>query len=339
MSEAGVSEAGVSEHSVITEDGLRLHVTVRGPDDAPLTVLLSHCWTAEESDWHYQVSDLLGRYGHGIRLVTWDHRGHGRSDRAPEPSCTIPHLARDLGLVVDTYAPDGPLLVAGHSVGGMTITALPEERPDLVPRLAGALFVSTTGGDLHQVTLGLPAAAGALLRNRLPFVLASRARLLSRSRREQLPVIERQIAKRFLFGTPARPRDVGHVVDQLIHARPETMAGFFRDMMTHDRVGGLAAFDDIPTTVLVGSRDLLTPPPHAARLAGGIRGARLLVAPDAGHYLPFERRELVSSELMVLIDRALAASAAGTVATGQPGQPGQPGRGGGVRRRRPSGAR
>ena len=110
-----------------TYDGLRLHVTVHGPADAPVTVLLSHCWTADETDWHYQVEDLLSRYGHRIRLITWDHRGHGRSDRAPEKDCTIPNLARDLGDIVDEFASDGPLVLAGHSVGGMTITAIPEE--------------------------------------------------------------------------------------------------------------------------------------------------------------------------------------------------------------------
>ncbi len=328
----------MSERSVVTEDGLHLHVTVRGRDDAPVSVLLSHCWTAEESDWHYQVTDLMARYGHEVRIITWDHRGHGRSDRATESACTIPHLTRDMGLVIDSFAPEGPLVVAGHSVGGMTITAIPEERPDLTERVAGALFVSTTSGELNKVTLGLPAAAGAVLRDRLPFVLAQRSRLLSRSRRERVPVIERQIARRFLFGSPARPRDVGHVVDQLIHAWPETMSGFFKDMMEHDRIGHLSAFDDVPTTVLVGSRDLLTPPEHAGKIAQGIRGARLLVAPGAGHYLPFERRELVSTELCLLVDQALAGVRAAiptgrgrrvrteTAESGQSGQSGQSGR-------------
>ncbi|WP_435770557.1 alpha/beta fold hydrolase [Nocardioides sp. SYSU DS0651] len=294
----------MTAHTLITEDELRLHVTVRGREDAPLTVLLSHCWTADESDWHYQVHDLMARYGHDVRLITWDHRGHGRSERAPEEACTIPHLTRDLGLVVDAFAPDGPLVVAGHSVGGMVITCIPEERPDLLPRIVGLALVSTSCGDLHKVTLGLP-ELGPALRDRLPFVLATRARLLSRSRRERFPVIERQIVRRILLGRPQRPRDVGHVVDQIIHCWPETMSGFFKDMMTHDRVGNLHAFDDVPTIVLVGTRDLLTPPEHAATLARGIRGARLVVAPDAGHYLPFERPGLVTDELVALVDRAL----------------------------------
>ena len=290
--------------TLTTYDGLRLHVTVHGPEDAPVTVLLSHCWTADESDWHYQVADLLSRYGHQIRLITWDHRGHGRSDRAPESACTIPNLARDLGAIVDEFAPEGPLVLAGHSVGGMTITAIPEECPHVMPRIAGLLMVSTSGADLHTVTLGLP-EVGPLLRDRLPFVLATRARMLSMSRRQRFPLIERQLARRFFLGKSPTPRDVGHVVDQLIHCAPDTWSGFFKDMMTHDRIGNLKAFDEVPTTVLVGSRDLLTPPSHARALANGIRGARLVVAPDAGHYLPFERHELVSDELCALVDRAL----------------------------------
>jgi pimeloyl-ACP methyl ester carboxylesterase len=287
-----------------TYDGLKLHVSVHGPADAPVNVLLSHCWTADESDWHYQVADLLSQYGHQIRLITWDHRGHGRSDRAREADCTIPNLARDLGAIVDEFASEGPLVIAGHSVGGMTITAIPEECAHVLPRIAGLLLVSTSGADLHTVTLGLP-EVGPLLRDRLPFVLATRARMLSLSRRQRFPLIERTLARRFFFGRPQQPRDVGHVVDQMIHCAPETWAGFYKDMMAHDRVGHLSAFDRVPTTVLVGSRDVITPPSHARKLASGIRGARLIVAPDAGHYLPFERRELVTEELCALVDRAL----------------------------------
>ncbi len=300
----------MTTETLTTYDGLRLHVTVHGPSDARVNVLLSHCWTADESDWHYQVSDLLSRYGHQVRLITWDHRGHGRSDRTPAPDCTIPNLARDLGAVVEEFTTDGPLVIAGHSVGGMAITAIPEECAHVVPRVAGVLLVSTSGADLHTVTLGLP-EVGPFLRDRLPFVLATRARMLSLSRRQRFPLIESRLARRFLFGRPQQPRDVGHVVDQLIHCAPETYSGFYQDMMAHDRIGNLHAFDDVPTTVLVGSRDLLTPPSHARKLSNGIRGARLVVAPDAGHYLPFERRELVTEELCLLVDRALSRSARG----------------------------
>lgn len=296
----------MTTHFHTTADGVRLHVTVRGRDDAPLTVLLAHCWTADEADWHYQVDEVLTRYGHDVRLVTWDHRGHGRSDAAPEPSCTIAQLAQDLGEVVDAFAPAGPLVVAGHSVGGMALAAVPEERPDLLARIAGLLLTSTAAGDMDTVTLGLPEPVASTMRHRLPFVLATRARLLSRSQRRRQPVVERRVVRQFLFGRPQRLRDTGLVIDQLINCPPATMRGFLRSILAHDREKALASYDGIPTTVLVGSRDLLTPPTLARRLASLVDGSRLLIAPDAGHMLPLERHELVSDELCRLIDGALA---------------------------------
>ncbi|WP_182524648.1 alpha/beta fold hydrolase [Nocardioides dongkuii] len=287
-----------------TSDGLELHVTTYGAEDAPVAVVLAHCWTADEEDWHYQVRDLLARFGHGVRILTWDHRGHGRSERAPEAACTIEHLARDLGEVVDRYAPHGRLVLAGHSIGGMTLMALPEVRPDLVERTAGLLFVATSSGRLGTVTLGLP-ELGSPLRRTLPYVLAARAKVLTRAERRRSPGIERWVVNRFLFGAPMRLRDAGVVVDQLTACGPATMAGFYRDFQQHERTDGLAAYDDVPTRVLVGEADLLTPPEHARRLAAAIRGARLLVVPGAGHMLTLERDTFVSGHLVELVEGAL----------------------------------
>ncbi|HWJ82921.1 MAG TPA: alpha/beta hydrolase [Nocardioides sp.] len=311
-------------HRLTTHDGLDLHVTVRGHDDAPLTVVLAHCWTADEADWHYQVHDLLAQYGHGIRIVTWDHRGHGRSDASPAAACTIGNIADDLGRVVDAHAPTGPLVLAGHSLGGMAMTAVPAQRPDLIERVTGLLFVSTSCGRLDTVTLGFPDAVGNAARNRIPFLLAARARTLTRRQRQRIPLIERQVTRRFLFGEPKRQRDMNLYVDQLINCAPDTMSGFYRDFMTHERTAGLRAYDGVPTTVLVGSRDLLTPPHHARRIAGSIRGARMLVAPDAGHMLTLERPQLVTEELCALVDGALASlSAAAEPAPAEPAPAGR----------------
>jgi pimeloyl-ACP methyl ester carboxylesterase len=289
---------------VITHDGLELHVTVHGPAEAPVTVLLAHCWTADEADWHYQVRDLMARFGSSVRIVTWDHRGHGQSSPCPEPACTIAELARDMADLVDDVAPTGPLVLAGHSIGGMTLMCLGQDRPDIVDRVAGVAFVATSSGRLDTVTLGLP-EMGTLLRGRIPRVLAVRARMLSRRRRRRSPSIERAVVSRFLFGPGARLRDTGLVVDQLVACAPATMSGFYRDCLQHERTKGLTAYDGIPTVVLVGSHDVLTPPHHARRIADSIRGARLLVAPGAGHMLPLERDTLVSSELITLVEHAL----------------------------------
>lgn len=288
-----------------TFDGLDLHVRVYGPATAPATVVLAHCWTSDAEDWHYQVRDLLDRFGHGVRILTWDHRGHGRSAAASEDSCTIENLARDLGDLVDAHAPTGPLVVAGHSIGGMAMTALPDVRPDLVARIAGLLFVATSSGRLETVTLGLP-EVGPLVRGRIPGLLATRARLLSRRVRRRSPSIERGVVNHFLFGESLRLRDAGLVVDQLVSCPPATMSGFYRDFMRHERTAALPAYDGIPTRVLVGDADLLTPPHHGRRIAAAIRGARLLVVPGAGHMLPLERDALVSTHLVELAEGALA---------------------------------
>ena len=180
----------MTTETLTTYDGLRLHVTVHGPADAPVTVLLSHCWTADETDWHYQVADLLSRYGHRIRLITWDHRGHGRSDRPggrlhdPQPRAR-PRCRRRR---VRARRPAGARrALRGRDDDHGAPRGVLARR---AARIAGLLMVSTSGADLHTVTLGLP-EVGPILRDRLPFVLASRARMLSLSRRQRFPLIER----------------------------------------------------------------------------------------------------------------------------------------------------
>lgn len=291
-----------------THDGLELWVRVHGPADpsrASLTVVLAHCWTADAQLWHYQLVDLLSRYGHDIRILTWDHRGHGRSERSPEPACTVENLARDMAGLIDLHAPEGPLVLVGHSIGGMSLMALGELRPDLVARAVGALFLATSSGGLATVTLGLP-ELGPRAKAAIPEMLARRARMLSRRRRRRSPGIERAVVDRFLFGDPLRPRDTGLVVDQLINCCPETMRGFYNDMQKHERVTALAAYDAVPCRVLVGTRDLLTPPTHARRLVAHLRRGTLELVPGAGHMLPLERPDLVTGHLVALVDAGLA---------------------------------
>ena len=283
-----------------TYDGLTLDVRVYGPDDVPVTVVLAHCWTLNQEDWHYQVRALQREFGHTIRVVTWDHRGHGGSDSAPKHDCTIDNLARDMADVIATHAPTGKLVLGGHSIGGMTIMALAQHQPELFDRVCGALFVATSSGGLDTVTLGLP-EMGPMLRAQIPRMLAFRSRTLSKRARRRAPIIERQVVRRFLFGRPMRLADAALTVDGIINSSSATMVGFYEDCMHHDRATGLKVLDGVPTHVLVGTRDVLTPPSHARRIAKHVEGAVLTVVPDAGHMLPLERDELVSGVLIRLI--------------------------------------
>ncbi|MGH3414220.1 MAG: alpha/beta fold hydrolase [Marmoricola sp.] len=277
--------------------GLRVHSF--GPEDAGLTIFLAHCWTLSSVNWHYQVRDLMAEFGHRVRVVTWDHRGHGESDKPERAACTIEALAADMAELVDALAPSGPLLLAGHSIGGMTLMALAEQRPDLLDRVVGAAFVDTSSGGLDTVSLGIP-EMGRTVRAQIPRMLALRSRTLSHRARRRAPIVERTVVRRFLFGSPMRLTDSALVVEGIINSPSATMVGFYEDCMRHERTEALKAYDGIPTRVLVGGHDLLTPPSHARRIADQVPGAELVLAPDAGHMLPLERDALVSGTLVRL---------------------------------------
>jgi pimeloyl-ACP methyl ester carboxylesterase len=102
-----------------------------------------------------------------------------------------------------------------------------------------------------------------------------------------------------------RLRDAALATEGIINSPAATMVGFYEDILGHDRAAACPTYDGIPTRVLVGDGDRLTPPPHARRIAGSIRGARLTIAPGAGHMLPLERDELVSNLLLELVAGAL----------------------------------
>ncbi|GAC1384400.1 MAG: alpha/beta hydrolase [Marmoricola sp.] len=283
-----------------TSSGVQLAVTTYGRPDASVTIALAHCWTADRSDWDNQVRDLLAEFGRDVQIITWDHRGHGQSDKVARGDCTVPNLARDMGEVIDALAPSGHLILAGHSIGGMTLCALAEERPDIIGRVVGAAFVATSSGAMDTVTLGLP-EMGPALRAQIPRMLALRSMTLSRKARRRAPIMERLVVRNFVLGEPMHLADAAYVVEGLINSPAATIVGFYEDIIhNHERTTALKAFAGIPTRVLVGTRDVLTPVAHARRIADQIPGALLIVAPEAGHMLPQERAELVSATLIKL---------------------------------------
>src|SRR3954462_2993913 len=130
-----------------TDDGVGLHVEVDGAPDAPVTVLLTHGFTARLGEWDDQRAALRGR----ARLGLWDPRGQGRSARAGRRAVTIDRTARDLAEVLDATTPSGPVVLAGHSLGGMSVLALARRRPELFgTRVVGVFLLATSAGGLFS---------------------------------------------------------------------------------------------------------------------------------------------------------------------------------------------
>ncbi|WP_233520426.1 alpha/beta fold hydrolase [Prauserella sp. PE36] len=281
----------------VTSDGTRLHVELSGPSDSAVTLVLVHGWTQDLRTWDRVVDELPS----GLRVLRYDLRGHGRSAPARPGTATIDQLADDLAELLAERVPEGRLVLAGHSMGGMTIMALADRHPALVAeRVDGAAFVATSCGNMDRITLGLPGVAGAgaaKAERRL-------AQLLLAYRKDALPLrpgAARAGARWLVFGRRPRRQDVASVVDQLLCAHPASIGGFQNAISLHDRRVALAALRTTRAVVLAGDADRLCPVSHARAIADELPGARLRLYPGAGHMLPQERAHEVAVQLGGLV--------------------------------------
>lgn len=290
--------------SVRTTDGVRLHVEVEGSEDAPVTVVLAHGWTLDTRTWG-PVTRALVHGPAAVRVIRHDHRGHGRSAAVAPETMTLEQLADDLAEVVGAMAPEGPLVLGGHSMGGMTLMALAERHPRIVARAAGIALVATASGGLAQATLGLPPRRAELFRRAERRLYGSR-RWAARSSLGN-PRLLAPAMSWLLLGPGASPEARRITIETVAACRPVTVSGFRPTLEAHERDAALAAFATIPTTVLVGSRDRLTPVRAARRIATVLPTAGLTIFPEAGHMLPVERVAGVAGRISALVNRAVPA--------------------------------
>lgn len=296
---------------VVADDGAVLHVEVDEVEGSPLTVVLVHGFTAQLAEFDLQRETLRGRY----RCVLYDQRGHGRSGWGDVRHATIDQLGRDLARVLDQHAPTGPVVLLGHSMGGMTLLALARQRPELFgTRVVGVFLLATSAGGL--VSSG-PLGLSVRLLTRLHLLslwlwqLRLVAPLLERVRTRGTR-LGRAYTRRYLFGPDdADPQAVREVQDLLEQAPFTISAAFYPTFLTHDETAALAVLRAVPVTVLCGSGDRLTPLPHSRRMAAEIGPtAELVVVPGAGHSVNITRREVVDDALLRLLERAAARAAA-----------------------------
>lgn len=279
----------------------------------PLTVVFCHGYCLGQDSWHFQRAALAG----AVRAVYWDQRSHGRSERgraqraAGEP-VTIDLLGRDLRAVIEAAAPEGPLVLVGHSMGGMTIMALAAQFPELVrSRVVGAAFIGTSAGKLSEVSFGLPAAGARAARRVLPSTLralGAQAELVERGRRATADLFA-GVIKRYSFGSREVDPGVARFAERLIEATPiDVVAEFYPAFAEHDKSEALPVFGGLPVLVLAGERDLITPSEHSEAIAEFLPDAELEIVPGAGHLVMLEHPEAVNAALRRLL-----------AATGAPG--------------------
>jgi pimeloyl-ACP methyl ester carboxylesterase len=249
--------------TVVADDGVPLHVEIDEPDvPGELTVVFCHGYALTLDCWHFQRKHLRGR----VRTVLYDQRSHGRSGRSSRANATIDQLGSDLRRVLDEVVPDGPVVLVGHSMGGMAVVALVEQHPDLVgDRVVGAVLASTTAGGLDPATVLLPLLPAGLGSRPLHTAVATLARGhrmvdgFRRAGRSVAMVVTDLVA----FGD-AVPASYVDFVDGMLSATPfEVVAEFFPSFSGLDKFAAVEALGRVPTTVLCGTVDRLTSIGHS----------------------------------------------------------------------------
>ena len=298
--------------AVLADDGVALHAEVSGPDDAPVTIIFSHGYTLSQDIWHYQRQALAGT----ARLVFWDLRGHGRSGRSSGHGVTEPasieRLGADLSLVLAATAPgDGPVVLVGHSMGGMTIMALAARQPELFgTKVIGTVLIATAASGVDPAGW-LPAPLRPVVRHSTPAVLRGvsqrgPAALIERGRQAAGDIAF--LSTRYIaFGDPDVSPTVVDFLERIIRATPvAVVTEFYLALLAHDQRAALSVLGRVPAVVLTGDRDRLISARLTGEVAAGIPGADLILVPGAGHLLILEQPEVVNNAIAALVTRALS---------------------------------
>ena len=289
---------------VPSDDGTDIAVEILGDGHPGPTVVFTHGWTFSSRSWHYQRM-LAERY----RLVLMDHRDHGESGVGPRENRTIDQIGRDLGAVLDATCADRDAVVVGHSMGGMTIMSLAAQQPERFGRhVKGVGLLDTSGRRDPDESFGLRGPLAKLLVGQWKSSLALMVSDPDKAERARRSGSGVSVAiSRFLnLGKGADKRLAQFTEAMSAHTKAQVVGDFWLTLDTHDKIDALKVLADIPTLVLVGDRDRLTPPANARTLAAAIPGARLVELRGAGHCAMLEQPEAVNSSIRDLVETAVA---------------------------------
>ncbi|CAL9463947.1 alpha/beta hydrolase [Streptomyces sp. DH-12] len=278
----------VRELTAVSADGAPLHVEVHGPEGAP-AVVLAHGWTCSTAFWAAQIRELAADH----RVIAYDQRGHGRTPASP--ACSTEALADDLEAVLTaTLAPGERAVVAGHSMGGMTVMAA-AGRPAFREHAAAVLLCSTGSGRLVAESTVLPLRPGRSRTWMTARILGTRAPL------GPVTPLARRILKYGTMG-PASAPDMVEACARVVHACPRTVRHAWSHVLAGLDLDDAVREVRVPAEIVVGAADRLTPPVHARALAAALPDCRgVTELPGVGHMTPVEAPDLVTTRIRDLV--------------------------------------
>ncbi|TQF65904.1 alpha/beta hydrolase [Rhodococcus spelaei] len=288
---------------VTADDGIPLAVREVGPADAPLTVVFVHGYCLRMDSWHFQRRQLERRWGSAVRMVFYDQRGHGRSGTPSPESCTIGQLGRDLDAVLRAVAPTGPVVLVGHSMGGMSILAMARQLPELFgTRVVGVGLVATAAEGLNKTGLSRN------LRNPVidAFRLAVRtAPGVVQFGRGAARAIISPILRAASYGTDVSPSLTRFSESMLNETSVTTIVNFLKSLELHDESEALPVIADLPVLVLCGDADMVIPFGQSEAMAAVLPRSELVRVVSAGHLVQLEFPIRVTDAIDRLVTRAL----------------------------------
>lgn len=261
--------SSVADVQRITVNGVNLAVAVRGEGPA---ILFIHGYPLDRSIWREQIEAL-----EGFHRIAPDLRGMGQSD-APDLGYSMSIYAADLAALLDVLGVD-EVILCGLSMGGYVALEFLRQRRS---RVRGLVLMDTRAD--ADTTEGRRSRDGA----------AATAR-----ERGAAAIADAMLPKMLAPATLARHPDIAQRLRALMAATPVPgIVGALAAM--RDREGSealLRTLVGVPTLVLVGEADGLTPPEQARAMAEAIPGARLAIIPGAGHLPPVEQPEATTEAL------------------------------------------
>lgn len=288
---------------VTTPDGIPLVVREVGPITAPLTVVFAHGFCLRMGSFHFQRAALADRWGDQVRMVFYDQRGHGQSSPAPVDTYTVTQLGQDLETILQVMVPRGPIVLVGHSMGGMTVLSHARQFPKQYgSRIVGAALISSASEGLSRSPLGEILQNPAL--EAVRFAARYAPKLVHRTRGAARSVI-RPILRAASYGDDHMSPSVLAFSEKMIHDTPiATLVEFLHALEVHDESAALPVLARIPTLIACGDHDVLTPVVHSAEMADALPDCDLLIVGGAGHLVQLEQPELINDALVELVERA-----------------------------------
>jgi pimeloyl-ACP methyl ester carboxylesterase len=298
---------------VTTPDGVVLHTEIEELEGADLTVVFVHGYGLSLDCWHFQRKHLLGVE----RQVLYDQRSHGRSTRSAAENCRIPQLGADLAQVLDEVAGPGPLVLVGHSMGGMTIMRLAQTHPHWFgSRVRGVALFSTSAGELahHSPIQGLPGRTFSRIAEPLLTTLNRAPELVERGRRagSDLGYV---VTRRMAFASDVPVSYVEFVSEMLANTPLQVVADFYPAFAELDEYKAMEVLGTVETAVVGGADDPITPVAHTERIIDLLPAADSHIIENCGHLGMIEhhsRFDAVLDNLLVRVRRGLSVASAAT---------------------------